>query len=324
MSMDMNKLMQQAAADAGADRSRRRRRLENEVVEASAGGGMVTVKATGAGEILEIKITPEAIDPDDPEVLEDLVLAAVNEALRSASRAREVEAKLEPRLDGLGLERHVEAAPGPGRAHASDRPRHCARRTSDRGAGTMAQVSQPGGRQPRRAADAPARRSGSGRRSGSRSTSSRCRRTRRSRSREAIAEVKERVRFCRECGNLTEEERLRDLPRRAARPHADLRRRAAGRPHLARAHARVPRPLPRARRRALAARRRRAGAPAHRRAAAARRAERRPGGRARDEPEHDGRGDRRATSPTACAAACASRGSRAGCRSAATSSTPTR
>ena len=57
---------------------------------------------------------------------------------------------------------------------------------------------------------------------------------------------------------------LRDLPRRAARPHDRLRRRAARRPDLGRAHARVPRPLPRARRLALAARRRRAGAPAHR------------------------------------------------------------
>jgi hypothetical protein len=54
------------------------------VVEASAGGGMVTVKANGAGEIVAIVIDPRAIDPDDPELLSDLVLAAVNEALRSA------------------------------------------------------------------------------------------------------------------------------------------------------------------------------------------------------------------------------------------------
>ena len=86
----------------------------------------------------------------------------------------------------------------------------------------------------------------------------------------------------------------------------------------------VPRPLPRARRRALAARRRRAERPAHRRAAPPRRRERRAGGRARDQPEHDRRGDRRASSPTGYAAASASRGSRAGFPSAATSSTPTR
>ena len=54
---------------------------------------MVTVKATGAGEIIEIKIGPKAIDPDDPEMLEDMVLAAVNEALRSAQSLVAVEAR---------------------------------------------------------------------------------------------------------------------------------------------------------------------------------------------------------------------------------------
>ena len=47
--------------------------LANETVEASAGGGMVTVKATGALEIVEIKIDPKAIDPDDPELLADMI-----------------------------------------------------------------------------------------------------------------------------------------------------------------------------------------------------------------------------------------------------------
>ena len=63
--------------------------LKSERVEASAGGGMVTVKATGALQITEIKISPEAIDPDDPELLADMVLAAVNEALRSAQSLAE-------------------------------------------------------------------------------------------------------------------------------------------------------------------------------------------------------------------------------------------
>jgi DNA-binding YbaB/EbfC family protein len=63
--------------------------LAKERVEASAGGGMVVVTATGAGEIAEIKISPEAIDPDDPEILSDMVLAAVNEALRSAQSLAE-------------------------------------------------------------------------------------------------------------------------------------------------------------------------------------------------------------------------------------------
>ena len=58
--------------------------LKNEVVEASAGGGMVTVKVSGELEIRELKIDPEAVDPEDVEMLQDMVLAAVNEALRSA------------------------------------------------------------------------------------------------------------------------------------------------------------------------------------------------------------------------------------------------
>ena len=58
--------------------------LKNEVVEASAGGGMVTVKVTGDLEIRDITIDPEAVDPEDVEMLQDMVLAATNEALRSA------------------------------------------------------------------------------------------------------------------------------------------------------------------------------------------------------------------------------------------------
>ena len=58
--------------------------LKSEVVEASAGGGMVTVKISGALEVREVKIDPAAVDPEDVEILGDMVLAAVNEALRSA------------------------------------------------------------------------------------------------------------------------------------------------------------------------------------------------------------------------------------------------
>jgi DNA-binding YbaB/EbfC family protein len=57
--------------------------VEREVVTASAGGGMVKVTATAGGEITSIEIDPKAIDPDDPELLADLVTAAVNEALPS-------------------------------------------------------------------------------------------------------------------------------------------------------------------------------------------------------------------------------------------------
>jgi len=58
-------------------------------VEASSGGGMVKVTANGAGAILSIKIAPEVVDPDDVEMLEDLVLAAVKDALEQSATVRE-------------------------------------------------------------------------------------------------------------------------------------------------------------------------------------------------------------------------------------------
>ena len=58
--------------------------LKDERVEASAGGGMVSVVVSGDLQVEEIRIDPEAIDPEDPELLSDMVLAAVNEGLRSA------------------------------------------------------------------------------------------------------------------------------------------------------------------------------------------------------------------------------------------------
>ena len=58
--------------------------LKHEEVEASAGGGMVKVVVSGDLEVKSITISADAIDPDDPELLQDMVLAAVNEGLRSA------------------------------------------------------------------------------------------------------------------------------------------------------------------------------------------------------------------------------------------------
>ncbi len=83
MSMDMNKLLQQAQ-QMQDQVQKAQDEIANETVEGTAGGGAVTVKATGAGKIIEIKIAKEAIDPNDPETLEDLVLAAVNSALEAA------------------------------------------------------------------------------------------------------------------------------------------------------------------------------------------------------------------------------------------------
>jgi nucleoid-associated protein EbfC len=58
--------------------------LKDEIVEASVGGGMVTVKISGALEVKEVKIDPAAVDPQDVAILADMVVAAVNEALRMA------------------------------------------------------------------------------------------------------------------------------------------------------------------------------------------------------------------------------------------------
>ena len=67
-----------------AEMQRMQEEAKKKTVEASAGGGMVTVVATGGGEVISIKIEKEAVNPEDVEMLEDLVLAAVNEALRRA------------------------------------------------------------------------------------------------------------------------------------------------------------------------------------------------------------------------------------------------
>jgi DNA-binding YbaB/EbfC family protein len=99
---DMNKLMQQAQ-QMQEQMARVQDELANETVEASAGGGLVTVKATGAGEISEVKIDPKAVDPDDPELLEDMVLAAVNEALRSAQALAQSKMTQATGLGGLGI-----------------------------------------------------------------------------------------------------------------------------------------------------------------------------------------------------------------------------
>ncbi len=67
-----------------ADMAAAQAEAEQSEVEATAGGGAVTVRANGAKKIISIKISPEAADPDDIEMLEDLITAAVNEALAKA------------------------------------------------------------------------------------------------------------------------------------------------------------------------------------------------------------------------------------------------
>lgn len=82
--------------------------LANETVEASAGGGAVKVVATGGLEIREIHIDPDAVDPADMQFVEEMVLVAVNDALRqaqelSARRMQEVAGPLAGGLGGAGL-----------------------------------------------------------------------------------------------------------------------------------------------------------------------------------------------------------------------------
>ena len=80
---NMNKMLQQVQK-MQADMVAAQEQLKHETVEASAGGGMVKVVVTGDLEVKSITIAADAIDPDDPELLQDMVLAAVNEGLRSA------------------------------------------------------------------------------------------------------------------------------------------------------------------------------------------------------------------------------------------------
>jgi len=65
--------------------------LKERVVEAASGGGMVKVKVNGGEEIVDIKIEKDVINPDDKGMLEDLVLAAVNEGIKKAKKLRETE-----------------------------------------------------------------------------------------------------------------------------------------------------------------------------------------------------------------------------------------
>jgi|SRR3954449_6566066 DNA-binding YbaB/EbfC family protein len=96
---NMNAMLKQVQK-MQADMAKAQEELKHEVVEASAGGGMVTVKVSGDLEIREVRIDPEAVDPDDVELLQDMVLAAVNEAVRAAQEL--AASKLNAATGGLG------------------------------------------------------------------------------------------------------------------------------------------------------------------------------------------------------------------------------
>lgn len=75
--------------------------VEASVFEAAAGGGAVSAKVNGKKELLEVKIQPEVVDPDDVEMLEDLLVAAVNECMKQADAA--MESKMGAVTGGLNL-----------------------------------------------------------------------------------------------------------------------------------------------------------------------------------------------------------------------------
>ena len=100
--VNMNQLMQQAKKmqEQLAQAQDKAKELE---VSASAGGGMVKVVASGDMQLKSIAIDPEALDPDDVELLQDMILAAVNDALNSASEAANSEVASATGLGGMDL-----------------------------------------------------------------------------------------------------------------------------------------------------------------------------------------------------------------------------
>ena len=105
---NLNQILKQAQ-QMQAEMAKAQEQLKDELVEASAGGGMVKVTMTGDLQLREIKIAPEAIDPEDPELLQDMVTAAVNEALRSA---QELAASKMGGIAGLGGPGGIPGLPG--------------------------------------------------------------------------------------------------------------------------------------------------------------------------------------------------------------------
>ena len=96
-------MMQQMQKMQG-EMARMQEELAQQEIEATAGGGMVKAVVTGAQELKRVEINPEAVDPDDVELLQDMVVAAVNEALRqSQEAAAQKMGALTGGLGGLGL-----------------------------------------------------------------------------------------------------------------------------------------------------------------------------------------------------------------------------
>ena len=97
---NLNKMMKQLQ-QAQAAMEVEQEKLKTEIVEASAGGGTVNVKVTGDLQLTEVTIDPEALDPEDVELLQDMIIAATNEALRASQQL--AEQRLGGIAGGLGL-----------------------------------------------------------------------------------------------------------------------------------------------------------------------------------------------------------------------------
>lgn len=93
MGMNANSIMQlqRQAQKLQQQMTETQAQLETREYEASAGGGVVTAKVSGKKQLIALTIKPEAIDPDDAEMLQDTIMAAVNEALKAADDASEAE-----------------------------------------------------------------------------------------------------------------------------------------------------------------------------------------------------------------------------------------
>ena len=99
--MNLGNLMKEAKK-MQADMEKSQAELAVKEFEASSGGGAITVKVSGEKTIKEIKIKPEVVDPDDVEMLEDLILTCVNEALRQVDSAQ-AQSLRKYNIPGLGL-----------------------------------------------------------------------------------------------------------------------------------------------------------------------------------------------------------------------------
>lgn len=97
---DMQSMIKQARK-MQEDMAAKQAELEEQEYETSAGGGVVSVKINGRKEILSVKIDPEVVDPDDVETLEDLVVAAVNEAIKTVESVSSEE--MQKITGGMGL-----------------------------------------------------------------------------------------------------------------------------------------------------------------------------------------------------------------------------